>query len=431
MLSKALDFQSPVTWPEAADHLAQRLRWAEGGTLNVEVVKLNGSLDPVAPRAAKLAVLINVAHDLVSHFLELVDVTAGQLVLSPTSQAGSQESWLLPRPGNTKSASVVLQRSQELWMRKTAEDALYAVLFAAHFCVRPIAFVAQEPAVDTPWKIFTLCTKCLREALAAGLDAEARACLDCQSGCDVRDQTQMYRCTVSHESESLASLVRCFERRGIFDCTAQIPRLPDFEPIKSFRGEVLSWDLAWRVMEGHLSGKEQCSWRPVLGQNPAYDFFPCQFNTWYRDSSGNRGWYDPVFKVVTLDGREVWRKRHYRVQPGKVPGSFMLSTEDNGISLKEHWRIADADEDLRWAVLHYVGAATSVGQSYGGSLLVSEDGGVPAGASSSRIREAFARCGVAPFELYSIGQDEVKNKCRGGSCGLPPLTDVPKMRQAS
>ena len=38
---------------------------------------------------------------------------------------------------------------------------------------------------------------------------------------DVRDQTQMYRCTVSHESEPLAQLVRCFERRGIFDCDAQ------------------------------------------------------------------------------------------------------------------------------------------------------------------------------------------------------------------
>lgn len=33
----------------------------------------------------------------------------------------------------------------------------------------------------------------------------------------------MYRCTVSHESEPLAQLVRCFERRGIFDCDAQIP----------------------------------------------------------------------------------------------------------------------------------------------------------------------------------------------------------------
>ena len=222
-----------------------------------------------------------------------------------------------------------------------------------------------------------------------------------RSGCDVRDQTQMYRCTVSHESEALAQLVRCFERRGIFDCDAQVPDV-EFDPLSSFRGKVLNHDMAWEIMEGHWSlDAESCSWRPVLGQNPAYDYFPCQYNTWYRDPRGNRGWYDPVFKVITLDGREVWRKRHYRVLLGDVPGSFQLSTEDNGISLREFWRIVDADDALTWAVFHYAGAAKSVGQSYTGSLLVTKDGLVPTCRSgqAERIRKAFEKAQVAPFEL--------------------------------
>ena len=32
-------------------------------------------------------------------------------------------------------------------------------------------------------------------------------------------------------------------------------------------------------------------------------------------------------------------------------GSFDLSTEDNGISLREFWRIVDAHDDLDWVVM--------------------------------------------------------------------------------
>ena len=305
------------------------------------------------------------------------------------------------------------------------EDSLYALLFAVHFAVMPVELVAQEPQIDTVEKIFTLCTRCLSEAVAAGLDSEARACLACQSGCDVRDQTQMYRCTVSHESAPLASLVRCFERRRVFDCDAEVPDVP-LAPLTEFQGKRVGVEMAWKIMEGHWSmSPSSCSWRPVLGQNPAYDYFPCQFNSWYRDPRGNRGWYDPVFKVVTLDGREVWRKRHYRVLPGDVPGSFNLSTEDNGISLREYWRIVDADDDLAWAVLHYAGAAPSVGQSYTGSLLVSRDGRLPEDIPSARIAAAFQKAGVAKFELYAIHQDEEL----GGDSGKPPLTEFCGLRR--
>lgn len=402
IMSQGLGFQTPATWRQAAQHLCKKLRQAVPG-LGVHIVDLGEAADH-APRAT-LCACVNVPRTTCDR---LAQSCRNILILSPAAgdSVDSSAARLVPRQQTGRSAAEVLQQCEELWSRQTSEDCLYALLFAVHFAVMPVEFVAQEPQIDTVEKVFTLCTKCLSEAVAAGLDSEARACLACQNGCDVRDQTQMYRCTVSHESESLASLVRCFERRSIFNCDARIPDL-HFDPLAEFRGNQLSLEAAWKIMEGHWSlDPSSCSWRPVLGQNPAYDYFPCQFNSWYRDPCGSRGWYDPVFKVVTLDGREVWRKRHYRVLPGDVPGSFRLTTEDNGISLREYWRIVDADDDLGWAVLHYAGAAPRVGQSYTGSLLVSRDGCLPDAIPSQRIAAAFRRAGVAKFELYAIHQGE-------------------------
>ena len=404
-MTKALGFTSSAEWSEAVQHLARKLQQAVPG-LRIQIC----DEDTFEDDPCKLLVLVNLDTETYEKQME----EAKNLLLLSCAGGTSQ---LMARNAGARSSAEVLARCEDLWSRATAEDSFYALLFAIHFSVASVDLVEQEPKIDSPAKLWRLCSRCLREAVAAGLDPEARACLDCQSGCDVRDQTQMYRCTVSHESEALAKLVRCFERRGIFDCDAQIPKI-EFETLQSFRGKVLDEEAAWQIMEGHCSSG--CSWRPVLGQNPAYDYFPSQYNSWYRDRK-NRGWYDPVFKVVTLDGREVWRKRHYRVLPGEA-GSFHLSTEDNGISLREYWRIVDADDDLAWAVLHYAGAAKSVGQSYTGSLLVTKDGALPQAPPAERIRQAFEKAGVAAFELYGIQQEQ-------GLDPLAPLTDFRSLKR--
>lgn len=434
-LEAALGFSEAVDWLEAIRQLARKADWAEEGRLRVEVLELTPELelDSMLRPDSGLLVLVNVPE---TEAAEVVAASSGHgtwstFVLSAPSSGCSVVSQLQPRAGGPppKLAADTAARCAELWARGTAEDALYAVLFAVHFAVAPVELVGREPAIDTPWKVCTLLTRCWREALGVALDPAARACLACQTACDPRDQTQMYRCTVSYESAALAKLVRAFEKRKIFDCGAKVPALPDFAPLSRFRGEPLTGEAAWRILEGHWNSSQGCSWRPVLGQNPAYDFFPCQFNSWYRDPRGDSGWYDPTFKVVTLDGSEVWRRRHYRVRPDKTPGSFWLSTEDNGISLKEHWRIVDADDDLAWAVFHYAGAAPAVGQSYSGSLLLTQDGLPPPSCPKRRIVEAFGRSGVAPFELYSIAQDDERHGCRSGACGAPPLTDFTALKR--
>jgi hypothetical protein len=84
------------------------------------------------------------------------------------------------------------------------------------------------------------------------------------------------------------------------------------------------------------------------------------------EQSSSALWYDPVFKVNTLDGRQVWCKRHYRCMPrpvaedlrtddGTSAGAWTLTTLDNGVLSREHWTTVDAADDLTWAVFHYSG----------------------------------------------------------------------------
>ena len=69
-----------------------------------------------------------------------------------------------------------------------------------------------------------------------------------------------------------------------------------------------------------------------------------------------------MFKVKTLDGDEVWRRRRYRVRQAQAPGSFNLSVLDNGVTSKEFWRLLDASDDLSFALFYYSGAASAAGE---------------------------------------------------------------------
>ena len=58
-------------------------------------------------------------------------------------------------------------------------------------------------------------------------------------------------------------------------------------------------------------------------------------------------------QVRTLQGTSMWRRRHYRVRRGKVPGTFFFTVLDNGVTSEESWFIVDATDDLSWALFYY------------------------------------------------------------------------------
>lgn len=115
-------------------------------------------------------------------------------------------------------------------------------------------------------------------------------------------------------------------------------------------------------------------------------------------------WYDPIFAVKTLDGREVWRERHYRVRRAKTPGTFNLSVLDNGVTSKEFWRILDCDDvHFHWCLFYYSGAASVAGVSYSGAILATKDGEYPEQAvMNGRVQAAMQRAGMQLWELSTV-----------------------------
>ena len=205
---------------------------------------------------------------------------------------------------------------------------------------------------------------------------------------------------------------------------AVIPMTPDPEVLKSFRGTPLTADIAEEIFIGHLQPREgeehvllpgidkkeyvPWSWKVVAGVNPSYDYFSDQHQIFYRENKRRSiVWYDPVFKVITLDGQEVWRRRHYRVRRHKsqICGTFSFTVLDNGVLSDEYWRILDCADDLSWAIFYYSGAASAAGTSYCGGLLCTRDGDWPVledqeSSDYKRIKEALQRAGLEPFELF-------------------------------
>lgn len=133
-----------------------------------------------------------------------------------------------------------------------------------------------------------------------------------------------YRCIVTYESEILEKFSLCIlQKHNCLNNYAEVPVMPNPEPLKIFRKEPLTKEMAENIFIGFL-GKEKWSWRVASGKNPAYDYFPCQFQLYYRGRAKGSIWYDPIFKVTKFDGNEIWRSRHYRVRQTKTPGFVFL-----------------------------------------------------------------------------------------------------------
>ena len=217
------------------------------------------------------------------------------------------------------------------------------------------------------YSMITKCGDCITKCLA---DEKCKKCLDELTEVDTRDQVASYRTIVSYESELLKDFSFCIlQKNNIFGCKVEIPTMPIVKPLKIFQGEELTKEMAKRILVGHLddpialkeSAKSQISWKVSAGANVAYDQFPSQNQIFYEASNKKDLWYDPVFRVETTDGRNVWCKRHYRVREGMEAGTFRFSVLDNGVTSNEFWTIVAVADDLSWIVFHYAGAASAVG----------------------------------------------------------------------
>ena len=214
---------------------------------------------------------------------------------------------------------------------------------------------------------------------------------------------------------------------------------PNPMPLSLFRGSPLTADIADAIFIGHLDDKpikedvaaskrvdllgnnanKSWSWKVVCGQNPAYDYFSCQHQIFYKDAK-DKMWYDPVFKVTTLDDIDVWRRRHYRVRPAAIPGQYNFSVLDNGVLSSEFWRILECADDLSWAVFYYSGAASAAGTNYRGALLCTKDGKWPEFTAEvkRRVSDALETGGIKLWELYEVSNSDCDATCAAGKAPL-------------
>jgi hypothetical protein len=339
----------------------------------------------------------------------------------------------------TKQASGgrMLTQMQGLFDRWTSDDFSVALMiFFNQFSGSEIDWVKHS--IDATWEkgpvenarefynMITKCGDCITKCLA---DENCKTCLAALNAVDTRDQVASYRTIVSFESDLLKDFSYCIlQKNNVFNCNAQIPTMPKVEPVKLWRGRELTVEAARSILVGHLDDEAApegslglpISWKVACGANVAYDQFPSQNQIFYESVNGNDLWYDPVFRVETIDGRNVWCKRHYKVRNGPRAGTFRFSVLDNGVTSNELWTIVGVADDLSWIVFHYAGAATTVGQRYIGGLLCTPDGALPPAEQLPTVWDTLRRAKIQPWELYVV--DNSSNSPGAIEAGPPPLT---------
>lgn len=328
------------------------------------------------------------------------------------------------------------QQMVALLQRGNSDDFVFAImLFLNQFSGSSVDWVKHS--IDATWEkgplrnaqeVVSMVSKCGDCVIKCVQDDNCRECLEVLTALDTRDQVASYRTIVSYESDLLKDFSFCIlQKNNIFNCDASLPTLPNVQPVATWREQPLTEDIARSLLVGHLNDeaapesslRTDISWKVACGANEAYDKFPSQNQLFYPAARGRDLWYDPVFRVETLDGRNVWCKRHYKVRPADIPGTFRFSVLDNGITSNEFWTIVGVADDLSWIVFHYAGAASAVGQRYLGGLLCTADGSLPDESQRPEIWRVLRSAGIQPWDLYTVNNDLTSPGAQ--EAGPPPL----------
>ena len=449
---------------EATEQLLRKVNWFSDGTIGADIIQMpdteGDDISDIRHQilGANAVIALNIDRDCdLSHIKDLFDerrVLSSdekelcQFILDsngkkpiPASLCGPYDPQspslgsLIAPWSSSASGKRLEEKMMNLFDRWTSDDFTYALMLFFNQYVAPIDWVKYS--IDATWEkgvvqntqeFYSMVTKCGDCVAKCVQDENCKECLDALTAVDTSDQVASYRTIVSYESELLRDFSFCIlQKNNIFGCEAKIPELPQVSPMTTFRGEPLTKGVARQLLIGHLnesslegSEKTDISWKVSAGANVAYDQFPSQNQIFYESVGGKSMWYDPVFRVETIDGRNVWAKRHYRVRDGKVPGTFRFSVLDNGVTSDEFWTLVDVADDLSYVIFHYAGAARAVGQRYLGGLLCTADGSLPSeSVREEKIYPKLRSAGIDPWELFVV--DNSEDSPGALDAGSPPL----------
>ncbi|CAA7403018.1 unnamed protein product [Spirodela intermedia] len=401
-----------ASWEQAMLHTAERLRWADESC--EMLVYTDADRDDLRGELARADILLMIS---VSNqeAIDWVRANSAHIpnVISFESASPSLKNKLggsfVSMDGKAKTnRPKFLKTLSDAWGRHNSDDIRFCILVIINAYIRPVSSLKNLRAKGFS-TLNCMIKNCGSEVLNCLLDPKCRKALQCLNGCSPTDQVCNYRCIASYESPNLEAFSLCvLQKHTCLGLDSDIPERPFVPPMERFRGEPLTHETAEDLFVGWL-GELQWSWRVVAGQNPAYDQFPCQYQLFYRGKAKGSFWYEPVFRVKTLEGEMVWRRRRYSVRRSEDPGTFHLSIQENGVILKEFWTVVDVSDDLKWGLFHYRGAAAAAGQSYAGAVLVSPDGRYPPGMGGSRLASALDKCRIKNWELYEVDSDDCES----------------------
>jgi len=182
-------------------------------------------------------------------------------------------------------------------------------------------------------KIVDNCGDCIQEYLQ---DKQCKAYVEALNKVNTQDQVASYRTIVSYESEILKFFSYCIlTQNNVFGCEANVSER--LEVVVGTRdGAPIIQASAQQILVAYLEDGDTpmvfhntpVSWKVAAGANVAYNQFIDQQQLFYAAATGTGMWYDPMFCVETLDGRQM---RHYKVCELTEPGTFRLTVRDNGM----------------------------------------------------------------------------------------------------
>jgi hypothetical protein len=342
---------SPPSVMEAVHHLSNKVFWFADGRVTTQIVSLEDSnviLEQLTTSNVLIAFgirdQVTALHSVwkarvdfaaasgsskMCHFAvdcsTRLPAMVGPVGMDETYTVASVTTQLLPW---TRAASAYRMHQQMslLFERWTTDDFCSAILLFVNQFISPMNWV--QHSIDATWekgpvrnarefsRMISKCGSCIGRCLA---DETCRECVTKLTQVDSRDQVASYKTIVSYESDLLRDFSLCIlTKNNIFECDATIPSLPIVTPMLSWRGKPLTEDAARGILVGHLRDPAappgslglDASWKVACGANVAYDQFPSQNQLFYPAARGRDMWYDPVFRVETLDGRNVWCKRY-------------------------------------------------------------------------------------------------------------------------
>ncbi|CAE7837195.1 unnamed protein product [Symbiodinium sp. CCMP2592] len=167
----------------------------------------------------------------------------------------------------------------DLWHRRTAEEAVYAMLVLIDKAVMPLPAMVDQRPVPTADTVFRAVDRCQEQFRNCFTQPRCLQSLACLSQCGLADQSCSYRCIVSYQSQAFTDFSLCaLQKQNMLNSQIERPTTPAAKPLESFRGKALTHETAESILVGHFDPEDhRHSWLVAAGSNPAYEQFALQY----------------------------------------------------------------------------------------------------------------------------------------------------------